>query len=259
MHMRTVRSFGGDKKTRNGLSDDVADRHPAIRRRTPHSRRLDLRSESLVKLDRESPSPSSQRLGFHRERTVPSRSNVVNTFPTVVEQNANMASGGLGRQIERLRGDDLTQAELGRRIGVSRERMGQIERGRVKWPEVDIFNAIARELGVPVTTLLRAAGADIPTTRFEDVEWIATQLTEEGVELFAALGRSLLPTMRRRLGNGSITTSHPSGSCRGSGTVRLRTTSTYTSSPSTIARPPVPGHPSLSPDDAGSMRHSLSQ
>lgn len=110
-----------------------------------------------------------------------------------------MAAWKLGQTLESLRGD-LTQAELGRRIGVSRERMGQIERGRVKWPEVDIFNALSRELGVPVSALLRAAGADIPTARSEELDWLASQLDDEGLERLAELGRALLPRHRRRPG-----------------------------------------------------------
>lgn len=103
----------------------------------------------------------------------------------------------LGAEIERLRGE-MTQAELGRRIGLSRERVGQLERGRNKdWPSPEVFNALARELHVPTTTLLRAAGAAIPTWRSEELEWLAAQLSDQGVGLLVKLGHALLTEYRR--------------------------------------------------------------
>ncbi len=110
-----------------------------------------------------------------------------------------MASWTLGPLLESLRGD-TSQAELARRIGLSRERYGQIERGRVKWPEVDVLNALARELNVPVTDLLRAAGAAIPQTNNEEIDWLINQMDEDGAALLAELGRALLPRHRRRQG-----------------------------------------------------------
>lgn len=112
-----------------------------------------------------------------------------------------MANWNLGPLLESLRGE-TSQAELGRRIGLSRERMGQIERGRVKWPDVDIFNALAIELEVPTTRLLRAAGANIPESRDEDLEWLISQLNDRGIELLTTLGRALLPDYRDRSGRG---------------------------------------------------------
>lgn len=60
----------------------------------------------------------------------------------------------LGCQIgrfRRMRG--MTQAELGRRVGVSRERVGNWERG-VNAPPPEALVALKRELGVPVDELL---------------------------------------------------------------------------------------------------------
>lgn len=60
----------------------------------------------------------------------------------------------LGRQISRFRRmRGMTQAELGRRVGVSRERVGNWERG-VNAPPPEALVALKRVLGVPVDELL---------------------------------------------------------------------------------------------------------
>ena len=66
----------------------------------------------------------------------------------------------LGFQIgrfRRMRG--MTQAELGRRVGVSRERVGNWERG-VNAPPPEALVALKRELGVPVDELLTGEGGE---------------------------------------------------------------------------------------------------
>ena len=55
---------------------------------------------------------------------------------------------------------------------------------------------------MPVTTLLRAAGADIPEERDEELMWIISQLNERGRELLRTLGHALLPEYRDRPGTG---------------------------------------------------------
>jgi transcriptional regulator with XRE-family HTH domain len=104
---------------------------------------------------------------------------------------------GLAAYLKDARGR-MSQRELGEKINLSRERVGQLESGRTKWPEVDIFNGLARALNRPVTELLRAAGAAIPVSRDDRLEWLALQLDDEGLELLVALGHALLPTHRRR-------------------------------------------------------------
>lgn len=108
-----------------------------------------------------------------------------------------MGDWRLGPLLSQLRGD-MSQAELARRIGLSRERVSQIERGEPKWPNVQHFNALARALDVPVTRLLKAAGADIPEGRNEDAEWLISQLDDEGLATWVRLGHALLPQHRRR-------------------------------------------------------------
>lgn len=135
------------------------------------------------------------------ERIVPTPDARVNTFLTKVEQSGSVGRWYLGPLLKQLRGD-MSQAELARRIGWSRERISQLEGGRTPWPSVETFNALARELNVPVTTLLRAAGADIPEERDEELIWIISQLNERGRELLRTLGHALLPEYRDRPGTG---------------------------------------------------------
>lgn len=60
----------------------------------------------------------------------------------------------IGGQIQRLRqGKELTRAELAKRLGVSRQRVGNWERG-VNTPNLGVLPALSRELGVTVDELL---------------------------------------------------------------------------------------------------------
>lgn len=61
----------------------------------------------------------------------------------------------MGERIARLRLQlGVTQAELGRRIHVSASTIGMYEQGR-RMPNVDILDALAQELGVPIDYLVR--------------------------------------------------------------------------------------------------------
>jgi transcriptional regulator with XRE-family HTH domain len=103
----------------------------------------------------------------------------------------------LGAELRDVIGNE-NQGEIAARAGLKRTRLVNIMSGRTAWPEPEVFNRLARALDVPVTRLLRAAGVDIPETRNEDIEWLASQLDDEGLELLVHLGRALLPQHRRR-------------------------------------------------------------
>ena len=84
---------------------------------------------------------------------------------------------------------DRSQADLARELGTSRERVSQIVTGRVRWPDADTFNDLAHALNMPVVTLLRAAGADIPEARDERIDWLVSQLDDAGLALLDTLAR----------------------------------------------------------------------
>lgn len=65
----------------------------------------------------------------------------------------------LGREIRRLRQRaDLSQAELGKRVGVDSSYISMIETGRQPDPGRDLLRALSRELQTPIEELLRLAG-----------------------------------------------------------------------------------------------------
>lgn len=110
-----------------------------------------------------------------------------------------MPSSDLGNAIARLReGRGLTQAELGKAIGLSRQRVTQLEGGRKTWPSPEVFNSLARALEVPVTELLEAAGIVVPAYQHEQLSWVISQLDDDGRDQLADIGRAILPRHLRR-------------------------------------------------------------
>jgi transcriptional regulator with XRE-family HTH domain len=109
-----------------------------------------------------------------------------------------MAENRLGEKLRELRGD-RPQADVAKAIGLGRARYGHIETGRVPWPNVEIFNALARTLEVPVNVLLKAAGASIPDDPEGELAWIIQQLQQNGgLEVFAEIGHGVLRGQLRR-------------------------------------------------------------
>lgn len=73
--------------------------------------------------------------------------------------------GGIVRDARRRR--DLTQDELAEVLGVSRETVSQLERGRPKKPlDPDFVNRLASHLELPVIDLVLALGYNV---RFEGI------------------------------------------------------------------------------------------
>jgi len=53
----------------------------------------------------------------------------------------------------------LTQAELARRVGVSRAAIAELEAGRIQQPRAAVFARLSAVLGIPAAILLAATGA----------------------------------------------------------------------------------------------------
>lgn len=165
------------------------------RRRKASRYIIKLLDEAHVQVNRHS---VSQVIPPVCEERLPIAASSVNTFHPDVEESLPMGEWRLGPLLSQLRGD-MSQAELARRIGLSRERVSQIERGEPKWPNVEHFNAMAEVFDVPVSRLLRAAGANIqPADIPDDLAWVATQLDEDGQEQLVELGHALLRHHRRQ-------------------------------------------------------------
>ena len=94
----------------------------------------------------------------------------------------------------------LSQKDLGLAVGWSRQRVGQFELQPNAWPTPFVFNALANELGVPVTVLLRAAGVAIGDPEGDVMETLverASQLDDDGREQLADIALAILPHHRR--------------------------------------------------------------
>ena len=52
----------------------------------------------------------------------------------------------------------LTQAELARRVGISRAAIAELEAGRVQQPRAAVFARLSAVLGIPAALLLAATG-----------------------------------------------------------------------------------------------------
>jgi transcriptional regulator with XRE-family HTH domain len=53
---------------------------------------------------------------------------------------------------------DMTQAELAKRVGVSRAAIAELEAGRIQQPRAAVFARLSAVLGIPVALLLAATG-----------------------------------------------------------------------------------------------------
>lgn len=111
-----------------------------------------------------------------------------------------MQVGRLGTAIRRRREDlGLTQESLGLLVNYSKERVGQLERGRPKkTPDMSTINAFAKALGVAPLELLREAGADVPQSDRETLDWLISQLDEESVETLTEIAHGILRAQLRR-------------------------------------------------------------
>ena len=70
----------------------------------------------------------------------------------------------MGRRIRELRGFDLTQEELARRLGISQNYLSTMERGKVQIGSESLLK-LSREFGKPMEWLL--TGEDQPSTSEE--------------------------------------------------------------------------------------------
>jgi transcriptional regulator with XRE-family HTH domain len=71
---------------------------------------------------------------------------------------AGLALGDRVKELRQAHRPPLTQRELSRRLGVADSYIGQVERGDVTLPSVQVLRGLARELGTTTLDLLQAAG-----------------------------------------------------------------------------------------------------
>ena len=65
----------------------------------------------------------------------------------------------------------LTQAELAKRVGVSRAAIAELEAGRIQQPRAAVFARLSAVLGIPVAILLAATSVgDVETAALAELE-----------------------------------------------------------------------------------------
>jgi transcriptional regulator with XRE-family HTH domain len=65
----------------------------------------------------------------------------------------------------------LTQAELARRVGISRAAIAELEAGRIQQPRAAVFARLSAVLGIPAALLLAATGiAEAEAASLVDLE-----------------------------------------------------------------------------------------
>lgn len=65
----------------------------------------------------------------------------------------------------------FSQRELARRIGLSNTSLNDLEKGKVKKPDIEVLRKIAEELDLSLEELLKAAGYDALTNWFSNDEF----------------------------------------------------------------------------------------
>ena len=92
----------------------------------------------------------------------------------------------------------MTQAELGRRVGLSRPSISLLERGSTKFPKIATLEAVATALGLPPQALFERAGVTMPDAAAGQVRWLAEQLDKPNLRRLIAIGHALLQEQQGR-------------------------------------------------------------
>lgn len=92
----------------------------------------------------------------------------------------------------------MTQAELGRRVGLSRPSISLLERGSTKFPKIATLEAIAAALNLPPHALYERAGIAVPDAGTGQLQWLAEQLDRRHLTLLLRIGHELLQEQQGR-------------------------------------------------------------
>jgi len=100
---------------------------------------------------------------------------------------------------ERLLELGMSQTELARRIGISRERVSQMIHGKIKRPSGDILRSIAEVLNIPLLDLYADLGEPLPSAESiaPGLVWAISQLDDDAQDILYRVALSLLPYHRQ--------------------------------------------------------------
>ncbi len=86
----------------------------------------------------------------------------------------------------------MTQAELGRHVGLSRASISLLECGRIVNPKITLLEQLAAALDIPKQPLLEAAGLTLPDAEEGQIHWIVEELDTPNRRRLIAIGHALL-------------------------------------------------------------------
>jgi transcriptional regulator with XRE-family HTH domain len=105
----------------------------------------------------------------------------------------------LGYAIRKAReAKNMSQQELGRRLGLSAAAVSLLETGRTKFPKVSRLVQIAEILEIPSTDLLAEAGFNLPDSDSLSLQWLADEMDAGNRRRLIAIGHALLQEQKRQ-------------------------------------------------------------
>jgi transcriptional regulator with XRE-family HTH domain len=105
----------------------------------------------------------------------------------------------LGYAIRKAReAKNMSQQELGRRLGLSAAAVSLLETGQTKFPKVGRLVQIAEILGIASTDLLAEAGFNLPDSDSLSLQWLAEQMDAGNRRRLIRIGHALLQEQKDR-------------------------------------------------------------
>jgi transcriptional regulator with XRE-family HTH domain len=105
----------------------------------------------------------------------------------------------LGYAIRKAReAKNMSQQELGRRLGLSAAAVSLLETGQTKFPKVGRLVQIAEILEIPSTDLLAEAGFNLPDSDSLSLQWLADEMDAGNRRRLIAIGHALLQEQKRQ-------------------------------------------------------------
>jgi transcriptional regulator with XRE-family HTH domain len=106
---------------------------------------------------------------------------------------------GLGYLIRDAReGIGMSQAELGRKVGLSRGSISLLEVGGTKNPKMSLLTKLAQILNIAPSQLYEKAGVSLPDAESQTLQWLSEEMDVPNRRRLIAIGHALLQEQKRQ-------------------------------------------------------------
>lgn len=109
-----------------------------------------------------------------------------------MELDRRRALGDYIRDVREAKKPRVRQVDLGDRAGLKRGTLSALERGEILNPKIDMLQAVADALDIPVAELFTRAGISQPDAELGALQWLAGQLDQPNLRRLVAIGHALL-------------------------------------------------------------------